>query len=94
MDTEAGGSYLACVVRLERAADGRWQIRFDGTPSAGCIPLAPLTLVVRAYRDGALRGTLSLPDGSLVVPFQASSQLDDLLRAWLLGGGPWPGAVE
>lgn len=90
MESESAGSYVALVVRLEEAADGRWYVHVDGTDRMEPIPLMPLTLVVRLWRahdTGALRGTIRREGGDQWAPVQTNSQLEDLVRAWLFSGG-------
>jgi hypothetical protein len=84
----AGGAYTMLVLQLRPAADGAWEIQVDGTTEPRVVLLAPLTLTVRLWRaptEGLLRGTLQLQgDGDRWVPFQSTTQLEEVVRRWLL----------
>ena len=90
MDAEPAGEYIALVVRLQLAADGKWYIHVDGTSQPAAIPLAPATLVVRLWRSagtGLLRGTIGLHGSNYWAPIQSNVQLEELTWAWLSIGG-------
>ncbi len=89
MESEPTGNYIAVVVRLQMAADGRWYIYVDGTSTTQAIPLVPVTLVVRlwgASETGPLRGSIRLHGSDHWAPIQSNDQLEKLVRAWLLSG--------
>jgi len=86
MESEPAGSYVALVVRLQTAADGRWYVYVDGTDRVDAIPLVPLTLVVRLWRSNdsdVLRGSIQRQGGDQWAPIQSNTQLEELVRAWL-----------
>jgi hypothetical protein len=61
----------------------------DSADTSRAIPLAPLTLVVRLWRSspaGTLRGSIELHGSDRWAPIQSNGQLEELVRAWLLGG--------
>lgn len=85
---EAGGDYVALVVRVEPAANGEWYLYVNGTQDARVMPLRPLTLVIRVWRrSGAFRGQVQLRGHDTWAPFQSNAQLEELVRHWLSGGG-------
>lgn len=89
MESESSNEYIALVVQLRAAGDGTWYIDIEGTHSAKAIPLAPLTLVVRLWRISgteALRGSIRLTNSDRWAPLQTNTQIEELVRAWLLSG--------
>lgn len=92
MESEPAGSYVALVVRLQPAADGRWYVYVDGTDRVDAIPLVPLTLVVRLWRSsdtGVLRGNIQRQGSDQWAPIQSNTHLEELVRAWLFSSsGP------
>ena len=96
MDREAPGEYIALVIRLQADRDGTWRLSVDGTTTSQALPLQPLALVVRLWRTtdtGILRGNIRLFESNQWVPIQSNTQLEQLIRAWLLPGGA-PAAGE
>lgn len=90
MDTAAPGEYIALVVHLQADRDGTWQLSVDGTTTVEALPLKPLALVIRLWRTtdtGILRGNIRLFENNQWVPIQSNTQLEQLIRAWLLPGG-------
>jgi len=89
MEPEPSGEYIAFVAQLRTADDGSWYINIEGTHSATAIPLAPLTLVVRLWRMSdtqVLRGSIRLPNSEHWAPLQTNTQIEELVRACLVGG--------
>ena len=89
MESDPTGSYISLVMQLETAADGKWYIHVDDAGATRVIPLTPATLVLRLWRvgeTGLLRGTIRLRGGDHWAPIQSNTQLEELVRAWLLGG--------
>lgn len=89
MGEAPSGEYISLVVRLQRATDGTWSIFADDAATTHVIPLAPMTLVVRLWRsgpEGILRGSIELQGLNRRAPIQSNSQLEELIRAWLLSG--------
>jgi hypothetical protein len=88
MGSEHAGDYSGLVVQLRASIDGTWYVDIEGTSSAKAIPLQPMTLVVRLWRASAtdvLRGTIRLHGSEHWAPIQSNLQLEELVRAWLLG---------
>jgi hypothetical protein len=88
MEPGSPGEYIALVVRLEAAADGRWYLHVDGSDGVQVFPLTPCTLVIRLWRSSdrrLLRGVLRLDGNDHWAPLQSNAQLEELVRAWLLG---------
>jgi hypothetical protein len=89
MESEPTGDYIAIVLQLRAATDGTWYVNIEGTHSAKAIPLVPLTLVVRLWRvsgKDVLRGSIRIQGSDHWAPIQSNIQLEELVRAWLLGG--------
>src|SRR5262245_45511010 len=89
MEPSSTGEYIALVVQLQAAADGTWRLLVDGADGMQIFPLLPLTLVIRLWRSSdrrLLRGVLRLGGNDRWAPFQSNAQLEELVRAWLLGG--------
>jgi hypothetical protein len=89
VESEPTGSYLAVVVRLQKTVGGQWFIYVDDTNSTQAIPLVPVTMIVRLWRSsatGPLRGSVRLHGSDHWAPIQSNGQLEELVRAWLLGG--------
>jgi hypothetical protein len=89
MEPSSSGEYIALVARLKAAADGSWQLYVDGAGGTQVFPLAPFTVVIRLWRssDGRLlRGVIRLDGDDRWAPLQSNAQLEELVRAWLLGG--------
>jgi len=89
MEPSSRGEYIALVVRLQTTAEGTWQLYVDGADGQRVLPLAPLTLVIRLWRSSdrrLLRGVVRLDGNDRWAPLQSNAQLEELVRAWLLGG--------
>jgi hypothetical protein len=83
------GEYISLVVRLQATAEGTWYLHVDGTDRQQDLPLKPLTLVIRLWRSSdrrLLRGVVQIDGNDHWVPLQSNAQLEELVRAWLLGG--------
>jgi hypothetical protein len=88
MESESTGDYIAIVVQLQVAANGKWYVNIDGTHSAKGMPLMPMTLVVRLRRfhdTEVLRGIIRLHGHDRWAPIQSNIQLEELVRSWLSG---------
>jgi len=86
MESEPTGHYIAIIVQLRAATDGKWYVDIEGTHSARAIPLIPLTLVVRLWRISdteVLRGSIRLYGSDHWAPIQRNVRLEQLVRAWL-----------
>lgn len=89
MEPSSSGEYIALVARLKAATDGTWQLHVDGAEGTRVYPLTPFTIVIRLWRssDGRLlRGVVRLDGNDGWAPLQSNAQLEQLMRAWLLGG--------
>lgn len=92
VNSEATGTYIVLVVRLEPASRDTWKVRVysEGTQAPRFIPLAPATFVIRLWHTStstALRGRIQLAGSPNKAPIQSNEQLGELVRAWLLRAG-------
>jgi hypothetical protein len=81
------GDSIALVLRLHETADGQWLLHVEGTSMTETFRLAPATVIVQLWRSSntkVLRGTIQLHGSQHTATVQGSTQLIELIRAWLL----------
>jgi hypothetical protein len=80
------GETAVLVVRIEEAADGRWHVCVEGAQTSIELPLVPAILVIQIWRANeakTLRGTVQLHGSQHSAAIQSSTQLIELVQAWL-----------
>ena len=88
MDAGLTGDYIGLVAQLLPTDSGAWYLTIDGTIGAFSVPLMPVTLVIRLWRNddtGTLRGTIGMLGSAQTASIQSSGYLTELVCTWLFG---------